>query len=124
MPGEGRQLARGGDRRDRLAAPGLDAQEEGPQRARGARRGPGGLDQRGAGMRPVVLADPAVMGRPAAGLAHGRVQPAVADQPFGRGEAADVANGRQQPESDDHVHAADRHQPAYPLVLQSTPARA
>jgi len=71
VPDKDGQLSCCGDRRHGLAAPGLDTQEEGAQRARGPSRRPGGLHQHGARMRAALLGDPAMMGWSLAGLAHG-----------------------------------------------------
>lgn len=70
-------------------------------------------------MRPALLVDQDVVSRPIAGLAHRRVQAEIADQLVRRGEAGDVADGGQHPNSHHHVHAADGHQPPDPVILQS-----
>lgn len=75
VPAKGRKLARHRDGGDLMSAPRADADEEGAQRTRRFRRGPGRLDQLGAGMAAAGLADPAMLGRPEAGLAHPRVHP-------------------------------------------------
>ena len=70
-------------------------------------------------MRSPNLADVAVLSRLKAGLPHSRVQPKVADQLLGRGEARDVTDGGEQADRHDAVHARDRQQPLELLVLKN-----
>ncbi|KJS39426.1 MAG: hypothetical protein VR74_02270 [Hyphomonas sp. BRH_c22] len=60
-----------------------DSDEKGSQWSGGFGRGPGRLNQHRPGMAAASLADPAMMGRPEAGLANPRVEPEIAHQFLG-----------------------------------------
>jgi hypothetical protein len=48
-------------------------------------------------------------------LPHARVQPEIADQPLGFGEALDIADCGDQRESHNHVNPGNGHQTLYPF---------
>lgn len=64
------------------------------------------------------LADPAMMGSAEAGLAHPRIEAEVAHQLLRRGEAADVANGSNDPGRHRQVDSSDRQQPGYGSIVE------
>jgi hypothetical protein len=59
------------------------------------------------------LGDPAVAGRLAAGLAHPRVEPDVADEPVRCPEAGEVTDCRHDGQRDTGVDTGNGHQPQY-----------
>ena len=110
MPAQHGQLARHGDGRDLVTAPGSDAQKERAQRAWRLGCRPGRLDQHGARMRTAALADAAMLRQTEAGLPHPRVQADIAHELLRDGEAAHVADRRDQAGRDDQVDAGDGQQ--------------
>ena len=76
-----------------------------------------------AGMAAADLADPAVLGEPEPGLPDTRVEPEVAHQLLRAGEAADVADRRDEPGRDRDVDAGDREQPLDRRVIDRRASR-
>ena len=76
----------------------------------------GRLDHREAQVPPAALGDPARAVRHAA-LVDGRPQPGIADELAGRGEAGDVADGRQDGDRPDQADAGQLDQERDALVL-------
>lgn len=118
VPAKGSKLARHGDGSDLMATTRPDTDEEGAQRTRRFRRGPGRLDQHGAGMAAPGLADPAMVGGSQTGLAHTRVQPEVAHQFLRRLEPVDAADRRHQPGCNSQIDTGDGQQPPDRFILQ------
>jgi hypothetical protein len=63
VPGQDRELARGGNSGHVLTAPGSDPQKEGAQRTWDTGGDPSGFDQHAAGVSASSLGDPATMDR-------------------------------------------------------------
>ena len=101
-----------------MSAPRTDADEEGAQRTRRFRRGPGRLNQHGAGMAAAGLADPAMAGGSQAGLADAWVQPEIAHQFLRRLEPLDAADRRHQPCRHSQVDAGDGQEALDGFVVQ------
>ena len=114
-PEQARELARGGDDRDLVAAAGADALVEGVQRAGLADRAPARLDQRVARARRALLGDPPVAGR-ARCRTGGPSGPARDSRPA----CARSRKRRMSPTAarnvaaHDHVDPGHGHQPARP----------
>jgi transposase-like protein len=92
VPAQHGEFAGGGHHGDLHAAAGPHPLIERAQRAGGFGGGPGGFDQHAAGVRRAGLGDPAVAGGLAAGLAHPRVEPEIADQVLRGAEPGEVAD--------------------------------
>src|ERR1044071_10177039 len=118
MPAQDRELACQGDGGDLMPALCPDPDEEGVKWSRCLRGCPGGFDQHRTGVAAPDLADATMMSRAEARLAYTRIEPDIAHEFLRRGEAADVAYGRDQPRRDRHVDASDRDQPVDGRVSQ------
>ena len=91
---------------------GLHSLEEGTQWARCSLNRPYGLDQHGSRLAATLLGNAAMEGGMIPGLIHARVQAEVAHELFGRREASDIPDRRQDACSHDRVHATDGHEAA------------
>ena len=110
MPAEHGELACHGDRRDLVATPGSDTQEERAQRSWRLGGSPRRLDQHGACVATTALADAAMLGQTKTRLAHPRIEPDIAHELLRRGEAADVADRGDEACGHDDVDAGDGQQ--------------
>jgi hypothetical protein len=110
MPAQYGQLARDGDRRNLVTASGPDAQKESAQWTRCLGRSPRRFDEHRASMRSPTLADPAVLGKPEAGLPHPWIESDIADQLFGIGKAPHIPDRGHQARRHNQVDAGDREE--------------
>ena len=69
-------------------------------------------------MGPALLSDPAMIGGFVSRLAYSGIETEIADEFLRRREAPDIANCRQNAQSDDHVDAGDCHQLFHARLLK------